>query len=275
MENLNGKADLQNLIPQVWSTKFYEKLKNQLILASLFSRDYEGEIANIGDTVKVNQLSLAPAQTITNDKDKFDFTKISVNQFVLTINRQTIHAVQITDLAKLQSYEFMMELMKEMTYEIMVKMEQEIMDYYKAKFTNTASPAVSSDLDAKDVGKFRTTLSRAKVPLADTHLVLSPEYYGDLLNKNQVISSEFVDGRPLLEQKVPSLNQFKVYEHNLLPIDTGMAFHRSALQLAMQKGLSLKIVDMTSTGSLSYAVVGSIVWDMKEFDINRGLYLKN
>lgn len=273
-QNANGKEDFLSLIKAVWAPQFYSKLKNDLILANLFSRDYEGEIKAKGDTVKVNQISVGSAETLSNDKVQFSSQKVVVTPFELTVNRQTVHAVEISNLALLQSEEFMQELMKEMTYEIMFKMESEIIAYYNSQVTNVINPTAASDFAAVDIAKIRTAQSKAKLPMTDRYTVLSPDYYGDLLTKNQIISSDFVDGRPFQDQKLPTLLGNKVFEHNALATDTGMSFHKSALQLAMQKELSFDIVNLKSNNKLAQMVVCDIVWDMKMFDKDRAWKLK-
>ncbi len=270
MENLNGKADLQNLIPQVWSTRFYESLKNNLVLAALFSSEYEGEIQSRGDTVKVNQITVPAAETLTDDKTKFKSSPITVNQFTLEINRQTVHAVEITNLALLQSEAFMEELRKEMTYQLYLKMEQELLEVYDAAVSQTLTTTAASDFAAIDIAKARAAFGRAKIPFGDRYMVLSPEYYSDLLTKNQIISTDFVNTKPILDQTVPNVLGFGIVESNVLATDTGRAFHKSVLQLAMQRSLNLAVLDQKVNNKLSYSVVADFVWDCKVFEAARG-----
>ena len=45
-----------NFIPTIWSARLLEHLNKTHVYAALVNRDYEGEIKNFGDTVKINQL---------------------------------------------------------------------------------------------------------------------------------------------------------------------------------------------------------------------------
>jgi hypothetical protein len=207
MNNVNGKADLANLIQTTWSKRFYESLKNKMQLASLFSRDYEGEIKAMGDTVKVNTITVAAAETLTSDKDKFKASKIVVAQKSLTVNRRTVHAVEITDLAQLQSIPFMEQLKSEMTYQVMLKMEQEVLAEIRANATTyaiaTSGTYVKDDLiDARSKA---ASLLWGNLP--DRYSAIGIGYYGDLLKSSVLTSTDFIDGRPLLDQKLPIWNE--------------------------------------------------------------------
>ena len=45
-----------NFIPAIWSARLLAHLDKKHVYASLVNRDYEGEIRNFGDTVKINQI---------------------------------------------------------------------------------------------------------------------------------------------------------------------------------------------------------------------------
>ena len=45
-----------NFIPTIWSARLLRHLDKKHVYAKLLNRDYEGEIKNYGDTVKINQI---------------------------------------------------------------------------------------------------------------------------------------------------------------------------------------------------------------------------
>ena len=45
-----------NFIPTIWSARLLRHLDKRHVYLNLLNRDYEGEIKNFGDTVKVNQI---------------------------------------------------------------------------------------------------------------------------------------------------------------------------------------------------------------------------
>ena len=46
-----------NVIPEIWSTRFQMRLDKELIWGGLVNRNYEGDIAAAGDTVKIPKLT--------------------------------------------------------------------------------------------------------------------------------------------------------------------------------------------------------------------------
>lgn len=270
-QNMNGKLDMANLIVTTWAPKFYETLKNQLMLADIFRSEYTGILTQRGDKVKVNSMNLQAAETLTNDKTKFKSTPIGLTQYELQVNRQTVHAVDITDLAALQSEPFMDKLKQEMTYQIMLKIEQEVYAYYKTVVPsgNKKTVASASAYAKVDLINSRRAMSKAKIPMGNRWNILSVDYYSDALDSTVLTSSDFVDGRPLSTQNVASLLGFKSVEHNILDDDTGIFFDPSGLHTVIQRGLNMQVVSKVSNNELAFMVVGDIVWDIKEFDVNR------
>ena len=48
---------IANFIPQVWSARLQENLHKALVFGALCNRNYEGDIAQWGDTVHINALN--------------------------------------------------------------------------------------------------------------------------------------------------------------------------------------------------------------------------
>lgn len=68
---------VQNFIPQLWSARLLANLDKAHVFGALVNRDYEGEIKNFGDTVKINKMGditigdytgadITPAQDLTS-----------------------------------------------------------------------------------------------------------------------------------------------------------------------------------------------------------------
>ncbi|MDY6346055.1 MAG: hypothetical protein SPL36_04725 [Succiniclasticum sp.] len=48
---------ISTFIPTLWSARLLAHLDKSLVLGNLVNRDYEGEIKNFGDRVKINQIA--------------------------------------------------------------------------------------------------------------------------------------------------------------------------------------------------------------------------
>jgi hypothetical protein len=265
-----NKLEAANMIVTSWAPKFYDTLKNQLMLIDLFRSEYEGIIQQRGDKVKVNSMNLAAAETLEGDNVKFKSSKIGTTQYELTVNRQTVHAVDITNLADLQSESYMEKLMSEMTYQIFLKMEKEA--YAKIKSVipagNKKTVATGGKYAKADMVASRKAMSKKLIGPNRWNL-LSVDYYSDAISDSIISSADFVSGQSLSSQKVPNILGFKTLEHNILDDLSGLFFDPSAFHTVIQKGLNVSVVDKKSSNELAFMVVADIVWDMKEFDTER------
>jgi hypothetical protein len=269
---MTGKVDIPSLIPTVWSKTMYDELRNSIVFANIFSRDYEGEIQGMGDTVKVNQIAAPTGEILTDDEASFATELLVANSFTITVNKRASAAFEISDLAKLQSIDFQMQAQEALVYAIRKQLESDIITALvpsAAAPDHQIAPAAASDLAAVDLATLRTLLSVAKVPVANRYLCLDPAYYGDLLTKTQVMSRDFTAGNDSMGGVMDAFMGFKILEHNLLPADVGFAVHPSALQLVMQKEISVKISDLHPTKKYGYLVSADFVYGFQLFDNKR------
>lgn len=269
---VNGKVALDNLIPEIWATDTYAELRNQLLFANIFSRQYEGAIREVGDVVRVNQIGAATGEILTDDLNQFSSEAMPVTQFSITVNKRASAAFEFTSLAQLQSLSFAAEAQEALVYAIRKKLEA---DLISALIPSTSSPdhdiapATPGVLAAVDVGTIRTLLSTALVPVSNRKLLLAPSYYGDLLNETKIMSRDFTQGNSSNSGVADSFLGFEIMEHNLLGNDIGYAVHPSALQLVMQQDIRIKISDLHSQNKYGYLLSADFVYGYQLFDNKR------
>ena len=58
---------LENFIPSIWSARLLQNMNEAHVFASLANRDYEGEITQVGDTVKINAIGRVTVGTYTKN----------------------------------------------------------------------------------------------------------------------------------------------------------------------------------------------------------------
>lgn len=269
---VNGKVELDNLIPEIWSAKMYQELRNDVMFANIFSREYEGEIKNFGDVVNVQQIVAPSGEIITDDKALFQSSTMVVNRIAITANKRASAAFEFTDLAQLQSMAFQADAQEALLYAIRLKLESDIIAGLVPSAStpdHTIAPASASDLAAADLGSIRTLLSNAKVPVSNRKLLLAPSYYGDLLSKTQVTSADFVNGNSAQQGVVSQFMGFEIMEHNLLSSDVGYAVHPSAMLLVMQQDIRIKISDLHSQNKYGYLLSADMVYGFTLADNKR------
>lgn len=262
---MNGRAQLANLIPTAWSPLMYQELRSKVAFLNLFSRDYEGAISEVGDTVKISQILAPTGEVLTDDTATFTPEDLTVRSLSVTANRRAVASVEITDLAKLQSIEFQMEVMNGLVYSIQKQIENDIITNMlvpsAAAPDHQVAPASASDLTATDVVGLRTLLALQKVPFdGNMFFACDPSYYSDLMVKQQVVGAEYGSINDLMAGEVKQLSGFKVFEHNGLAVDTGVAFHTSAVQLVIQQGVNVKISDLHANKKFGYLISADIVY---------------
>lgn len=269
---VNGKTELDYLIPEIWSAKMYQELRNDVMFANIFSREYEGEIRNFGDTVNVQQIVAPTGEIITDDKAQFNSSTMQVNRIAITANKRASAAFEFTDMAQLQSMAFQQDAQEALLYAIRLKLESDIIAALVPSPSapdHDIAPASASDLAAADLGSIRTLLSAAKVPVSNRKLLLAPSYYGDLLSKTQVTSSDFVAGNSAQAGVISQFMGFEIMEHNLLSADVGYAVHPSALLLVMQQDIRIKISDLHSQNKYGYLLSADMVYGFTLADNKR------
>lgn len=270
----SGVADLQNLIPEMWAPNFYEELRNNLVIANVFSREYSGVISQVGDKVNVNQVVAPNGEILNNDKNVFNRELMQVNQFSITADKRAVAAFEFTDLAQLQSQRFEQDAREALVYAVQKQIEDDVI----AGLIPSASapdhdiaPASASDLAPADLANIRSLLSKAKVPATNRWFWGNPDYFSDLLLKTQFTSSDFLpSGSPVSSAMFSSpLYGFNIMESDNLPTDTGYAAHPSALQMVMQQELRLKISDLHNQGKFGFVMSADLVYGYTLFDNTR------
>lgn len=272
---ISGKTELANIIPEIWSEKIYARLATELKLAPLFSREYEGEISAKGDTVNVYTLGAIAGEMITDDKQEFTTSPISVTKTQIVADRYFSAGAEITEIGQLQSLSFEEELQKELTYGIAKALEDYLVTLLipsAAAPDHIITTASANVFAAVDAATCRTLLSKANVPVMDRFLALDPQFYGDALNSTNFISSDFIPaGSPVssgaLSNPVYGFNCLE--SNNLGTDDIGFAFHKSCLNLVLQKGIEVKISDQHANKRFGYIISASMIGGAKLMDNKR------
>ena len=262
---MNGRVQLANLIPTTWSPLMYQELRSKVALLNLFSRDYEGAIKEQGDTVKISQILAPTGEVLTDDTATFNPEDLTVVSRSITANRRAVASVEITDLAKLQSIDFQMEVMASLVYSIQKQIETDIITNMlvpsAAAPDHQVAPAAASDLAVADVVGARTLLALQKVPFdGNMFLAADPSYISDLMLKQQVVGAEYGSINDLMAGEVKQLAGFKVFEHNGFAADTAVAFHTSAVQLVMQTGINVQVSNQHVNKKFSTLISADIVY---------------
>lgn len=268
---ISGVSDLAVRIPEIWSPLMYPVLKKSLPKASFFERPYDG-LMIFGDKVKVQSMSQAVGEVLTNDENEFSTEALVITSQDIDIDRRFSAAFEITDLAKLQSMDFAGMAQQELVYAVAKQWEAYVTGLLvpsAAAPDHDIAPAVASDLGAADLATAKLLLDEQYVPQMDRVAFLSPSYYSDLLTKQLVVSRDYTVSNSIQSGVVDALLGFTIVMDNSLPADTAFFCHKSALHVVMQQDLRIKISDQHSARRYQSVISADMVGAAKLMDNKR------
>lgn len=190
---------VNNFKPTIWSANILATLQKSLVFASpiITNRNYEGEVANFGDRVKINQIGDV---TISNYVSGTDITYQGMSdaaQF-LDIDQQKYFAINLDDVDAAQvNVDLMSAYSTQAGYSIADTVDQYLSGLYASagittNLGSTASPltVTAADSTGGNVGilellrRMMVALNKNNVPKIGRWVVLSPDLAGRLAERN-------------------------------------------------------------------------------------------
>lgn len=132
---------LDNFIPVIWSARLLARLQKALVYgqAGVVNRDYEGEIADVGDTVRINSIGPVSVFPYVKNTDMPAPETLNDAAQMLTIDQAQAFNFQVDDIDRAQQKPKVMdEAMREAGYAL-----ADVADQYLAGLMWQAAPATS------------------------------------------------------------------------------------------------------------------------------------
>jgi hypothetical protein len=268
-----AETELSVIVPEIWSARYYDVLLASLPFNALISRDYEGEIANLGDTVKISTFPEFSAATELAEGAKGDADAVTVTQQSLVINQRTYKDFIITNKAQLQSLPAMDKLRELAIYAIQKRIQAVII---AAISPSSAAPdhQIASDsgttLALADILEAKELLDAQSVDMGNRHCVLGSAQTNDIFNITGFTSSDFIlDGSPLTTGEI---NRALLGFMPHMTTEVGSVayfFHQSFMTMAAQKALGVSIYDLGVEGKRAARVNVDTLWGLKQLDSKR------
>lgn len=266
-------SELSVIVPEIWSQRYYDVLLAELPFNAVISRDYEGDIQNLGDTVKISTFPEFSDATEVAEGAANDADAITVTQQSLVINKRFAKDFIVTNRAQLQSLPAMDKLRELAIYAIQKKIQAQIISDtspsasspdHQIAYDTGSTLALADLLEAKEL------LDTQDVPASDRHMVVGAAQANDIFNITGFTSSDFIlAGSPLTSGQLgQSLLGFMPH----MTTEVGAVayfFHRSYLTMAAQEGLSVNIYDLGSEGIRAARVNVDTLVGFKQLDDKR------
>lgn len=227
---------IDNFIPQVWSARLLQNLHNALVYgqAGVINRDYEGEIREVGNTVKINALGAVSVGTYTKNSDMNAPETLTDAQLTLLIDQSKYFNFQIDDVDKAQQKpKVMSEAMREAAYALADTADQYIAGLYTGVDSgNFIGTTAAPKTDLGDAGKayeylvqMAVLLDEDKVPAAGRWVIVPPWFHGLLLNDAKFVATGGSNAEATLRNgMIGEAAGFSIIKSNNVPNTTGAKY---------------------------------------------------
>ncbi|MBQ8654395.1 MAG: hypothetical protein IJ507_05590 [Clostridia bacterium] len=205
-----------NFIPQVWSARLQENLHNSLVFGALCNRNYEGDIAQWGDTVHINNLADITVKPYTPNTDIDDPEQLSGSDTTLVIDHGAYYNFFINDVDAAQANADLMDAaMRNAAWKLAEDTEKYILGVIRQGAGVTKEGAVPDDGVYGLIVQIKTELDKRNVPRAGRSLVVPSSVEAELLMDNRFITgSGAVSDARLAEGSVARAAGFDIYVSN-------------------------------------------------------------
>jgi N4-gp56 family major capsid protein len=239
---------IADFIPEIWSANILETLEQTLVYAgpSVVNRNYEGDIAQAGDTVHVTSFDDPTIGSYTVETN-ITVQSIGDDTDSLVVDQAKYFAFDVDDVIRRQALPGWVEYV---TGRGGFKLASTI-DSFFSGLMYTAVNGTANDLgdltvDISDNNAYgalvnlRTTLKNSETPDAGRWVIVSPEFYAALLQDNRFIdASASGSDQALRNGFVGRAAGFDVFESTTVPEPTAnrwaiIAGHNIATTYASQ-----------------------------------------
>ncbi|MEI5909459.1 P22 coat protein - protein 5 domain protein [Bacillus spongiae] len=218
---------ITNFMPTVWSARLNENLRKAMVYGSLVNTDYEGDIAGIGSTVKINTMGAVTIGDYDKDNGTGNPQELDSSQTTLTLDQQKFFNFKVDDIDKAQTRNNLVDLaMSEAAYGLADIMDKYIASHYtdvsnKNTIGSDASPITATKEDAYDqLVDMSVKLSESNVPKMGRWVVV-PEFYHGLLQKDPRFTK---DSNVLATGYIGNVSGMQVYTSNNVPNVSGQKY---------------------------------------------------
>lgn len=186
---------ITNFIPEVWAAQLLSSLKKSLVYAQpgVANRNYEGEIAESGDTVRITSISRPTIATYTKGSTSIVPEQLTDAQRTLVVDQAKYFAFEVDDIDLRQARAggaLMDEAAVEAAYGLRDVADQYVAGLYTGVDAGNALGTVSitsAALAYTGLVDLKVKLDEANVPTEGRYAVIPPWYHGLLLENDKFV----------------------------------------------------------------------------------------
>lgn len=218
-----------NFIPTIWSARILAALEKQLVYTKFFNRDYEGEIRDAGDTVKIGLVGAPTVKKYTKGTDIAAPDDVTVTDATLSVDQADYFNIAVDDVDAAQSKINLLESASSQTgYAFGDVTDQYLAGLLVAGTGGTigtkAAPKSITDAKPEDAYNLlvdlKVALDRQNCPTAGRVCVVPPEFEGFMLKDSRFVAVATNDSNErLTEGTVYKSAGFEIHVSNNAPHD--------------------------------------------------------
>lgn len=218
---------LNSFIPEIWSARLLHNLNKTLIYGqtNVINRDYEGEIRNYGDTVRINSIGRVTVGDYAKNNNMAAPETLTDAQTTLTIDQSKYFNFQIDDIDKIQQYPKLMDAaMQEAAYALANTADQFIAGHYvdvaagNTIGDDTTPEAPTAQTAYELLVDLSVLLDENDIPPTGRWVIVPPWYEGLMLKDDRFVKSGVLPAEQrLLNGIVGQAAGFTVLKSNNVP----------------------------------------------------------
>lgn len=265
-------------IPTIWNARLLANLDNEHVATEFVNRDYEGEIKQKGDKVKVNSIGEISIKKYNKDADIDDAEDLTTEDQDLTIDQGDYFNFKVNDVDRVQAAGTLMDkAMQRASYGLSQNSDAYIFSTMatgagvkvgtsvKATYLTSAN-AYSTLVDIK------IAMDKANVPKSGRKIAVPPEMEGLLLLDQRFVSTGSQNAETRLANGlIGRAAGFDIYVSNNLPYVKSTDTYTMIAAVQMGTSYAEQIVKTKAyqpEKSFSDAVKGLQVYGCKVFIAN-------
>jgi len=260
--------DVNEQIKKYWSDLFMPELRESNPLLALVDKTYEGEIKQQGDTVYVSQVKKAVGETkVIGAAGDNTFTpeKLVTARVAIKADRRFVASFEFEDLVGLQSQ--ITAERSEIRESLVDGMNTQINNYLYSLVAPAAGQALTgvATMDGSVLKQIRVIAGKQKwLKSPGWYGLLSPDYYGDLIDNVTLTSTDHVNEQPMVGGEIVTRRYgFGIIEDNsdgLAAVSptpgnpSAIFFHPAYCHMVTQMQARFKVSDLHSNEKFGYVI---------------------
>jgi N4-gp56 family major capsid protein len=221
--------------PEIWSANLLVALRKSLVYGSpmVVNKDYEGEIAEFGDTVRITSISRPAIGTYVPNSTTITFPELTDAQRTLVIDQAKYWSFSVDDVDARQARgNVMPQAADEAAFALADVIDQYIASFYTGvqsanQLGSITVNSATTPTDAYDkvLVPLKIKLDKANVPTNGRYVVVTPELHGCLLRDSRFIKvNEAGTDEGLRNGHVGRASGFDIMISNNTPNTSGSEF---------------------------------------------------